>query len=47
MPVRIAKETSSILDDKPVEVHVEIPEHLTEDQQEAFKTFAEKAGLKY
>ena len=33
--------------DQYVEVHVEIPEHLTEDQQAAFKTFAEKAGLKY
>jgi molecular chaperone DnaJ len=33
--------------DQYVEVHVEIPEHLTEEQQEAFKAFAEKAGLKY
>jgi len=33
--------------DQYVEVHVEIPERLTEEQQEAFKAFAEKAGLKY
>ncbi len=33
--------------DQYVEIHVEIPERLTEEQQEAFKAFAEKAGLKY
>ena len=33
--------------DQYVEVHVEIPERLTEEQQDAFKAFAEKAGLKY
>jgi molecular chaperone DnaJ len=33
--------------DQYVEVHVEIPERLTEEQQEAFKAFAEKAGLRY
>lgn len=33
--------------DQYVEVHVQIPEHLTAEQQEAFKAFAEKAGLKY
>jgi molecular chaperone DnaJ len=33
--------------DQYVEVHVEIPERLTEEQQEAFKAFAEKTGLKY
>ena len=33
--------------DQYVEVHIEIPERLTEEQQEAFKAFAEKAGLKY
>jgi molecular chaperone DnaJ len=33
--------------DQYVEVHVQIPEHLTTEQQEAFKAFAEKAGLKY
>jgi molecular chaperone DnaJ len=33
--------------DQYVEVHVEIPEQLTEEQQESFKVFAEKAGLKY
>ena len=33
--------------DQYVEVPIEIPEHLTEEQQEAFKVFAEKAGLKY
>jgi molecular chaperone DnaJ len=33
--------------DQYVEVHVAIPEQLTEEQQESFKVFAEKAGLKY
>jgi molecular chaperone DnaJ len=33
--------------DQYVEVHVEMPEHLTAEQQAAFKAFAEKAGLKY
>ena len=33
--------------DQYVEVHVEIPERLTDEQQEAFKAFAEKAGLKW
>ncbi len=33
--------------DQYVEVHVEMPEHLTADQQAAFQAFAEKAGLKY
>jgi len=33
--------------DQYVEVHVEIPEHLTAEQAQAIKTFAEKTGLKY
>ncbi|HXF95819.1 MAG TPA: J domain-containing protein [Gemmatimonadales bacterium] len=33
--------------DQYVEVHVEIPEKLTPEQQEVVRKFAEKAGLKY
>jgi molecular chaperone DnaJ len=33
--------------DQYVEVRVEVPEHLTPDQEAAAKAFAEKAGLKY
>jgi molecular chaperone DnaJ len=33
--------------DQFVEVHVEIPEKLSAEEQEAVKSFAEKAGLKY
>jgi len=33
--------------DQFVEVRVEIPEHLTPEQQAAIKAFAEKTGLKY
>jgi molecular chaperone DnaJ len=33
--------------DQYVEVHVEIPEQLTTEQEAAMKAFAEKAGLKY
>jgi molecular chaperone DnaJ len=33
--------------DQYVEVHVEIPEHLTPAQEAAVKAFAEQAGLKY
>jgi molecular chaperone DnaJ len=33
--------------DQYVEVHVEIPEQLTTEQEAAAKAFAEKAGLKY
>lgn len=33
--------------DQYVEVHVEIPEHLTAEQEAAVKAFAEQAGLKY
>jgi DnaJ-class molecular chaperone len=33
--------------DQYVEVHVQIPERLTPEQEAAVKAFAEKAGLKY
>ncbi len=33
--------------DQYVEVHVEIPEHLSAEQQEAIRAFAERTGLKY
>jgi len=33
--------------DQYVEVHVEIPEHLTTEQQDAIRAFAERTGLKY
>jgi len=33
--------------DQYVEVHVEIPERLTAEQEEAIRAFAEKTGLKY
>ena len=33
--------------DQFVEVRVEIPEHLTPEQEEALRAFAEKAGIKY
>src|SRR5713101_7492674 len=33
--------------DQLVEVRVEIPEHLTPEQEAALKTFAEKTGLRY
>ena len=33
--------------DQYVEVRVEVPEHLTPEQEAAAKAFAEKTGLKY
>jgi DnaJ-class molecular chaperone len=33
--------------DMYMEVHVTLPERLSPEEQEAVKTFAEKAGLKY
>jgi len=33
--------------DQYIEIHVEIPEHLTAEQETALKTFAEKSGMKY
>jgi molecular chaperone DnaJ len=33
--------------DQYVEVRVEIPEHLTPEQEAAMRAFAEKAGIKY
>ncbi len=33
--------------DQYVEVHVDIPEHLTPDQEEAMKAFADKSGMRY
>src|SRR6266513_663984 len=33
--------------DQYVEVHVNIPEHLTPEQEEAMKAFADKSGMRY
>src|SRR5438270_810965 len=33
--------------DQYIEIHVEIPEHLTAEQETALKAFAEKSGMKY
>ena len=33
--------------DQYVEVHVDIPEHLTPEQEEAMKAFADKSGMRY
>src|SRR5213593_5085557 len=33
--------------DQYVEVHVDIPEHLTPEQEEALKAFAERSGMRY
>src|SRR5438105_3111329 len=33
--------------DQYIEIHVEIPEHLTAEQESALKAFAEKSGMKY